>query len=694
MLEEVSKEMTERPLEEVVEEIVKDRGTGGATLEDVSKELAQRGLERSPSLLRTILRRLALSHKLVVDARPTGKPGNQELVYYSIDVAPQVMGLTPPVRRSEMEEALETEYLLFGGMAPLVESVRRIVEGDPVIRAVEEVAEELADEDPKGLFLGMADWAAERARQLEAAYLNAVTPQERHRLLDRLKQLGEFVDRVFRQVLNIDRYTFRINARALERDSLSGSPERGEDLLVYHRDRVERLLKSYVFGDKFVEVETVPIDNEVYSIASTDASVQELPLWQEVPSLSPGFWATREVHAITTSAASLQIPAPRGQPSPPLFDFDVDPRQLKEYDRCRAMLEGRLLPSDIMHQLGPDKWERSKFAAMNIRQYDHDQKVLSGKAAWRREDLAHATLRSLRMRIPTVIFHDGRLFPLEHRIDNIEDPSLYGDFVRSSVEGLVSLAKRPEVEKGRIVVTGVVKTLVLPVFSPLILWYLHTKKPNAVGETTVLSTPYPDPSLLQPILKAKARKEGFADGKFVVTCRVLRRFATLAGKALERARLTGSEFGPFSPAEWEQWFEDVYLSHEETELAPHQYENFIYASGHIGVLDFFLHPADGRLQPPYTMPRYEILVSSRERTDFVIETERERLRRVLQALAPRSSLAEDPRHEDSPHPLIVPAVLVEADRASSLVSEAFRRAFIAAVWELYQEVKKKSQAKS
>lgn len=693
--------MARESFEEVVEQIVNERHKNGATLDDVRARLKDRGVDKSPSLIRTVLRRMALEQRLVVTTQSTGRPGNPELVYFHINVAQEVMGLGEPVRRTEVERELLRREVL-GGMAPLVDSARRIIEGDPVMTALEGMALELSDENPKRLLLRMADWAVQRAREIEANILNSREQDERQEGMRRLKLLAEYVERTFHRVVNIDRFTLRINPYALERDAL-GLPRAGSardnEVVTYNRARVEQLLDLYVFGDRFVEVENIPPEKKVFSIACTDASIQEIPLWQEIPGRATGYWATREVHALTTSAASLQVSTPT---SPPLFDFDIDPRRLQEYDTQTSIREGLLLPGDIMHRLGPDKWMRCKFAAMNIRQYRHDDKVLRGEGAWRQENLEFVSLQRARLRSPNVLFRDGRLFPLEHRLDNYEASDLYGEFVRRSSGGLAALASRPSVQSGDCVVAGVVKSPMFAVFAPIILWYIHENRPDAVDEETVLSADYPDGVLVQPILKAKAEYTGYAESRFVVTFRILRRFVTLAGKKLDKARLGNEaapataaepreELAPVTPAEWNEWF-GSYVTNEsrldETELEPEDYRDFIYLCGHVGALEFFLHPADGRLKPSYRMPRYEILVSSEERRQFFVDRERERVRRVLGALAPKDAIAEDSPHSDSEAVLFVPKVLVEADRAAAFASDSFKRMLIASIWEIYQDMKK------
>ncbi len=319
---------------------------------------------------------------------------------------------------------------------------------------------------------------------------------------------------------------------------------------------------------------------------------------------------------------------------------------------------------------------------MQIRQYDHDMRVMQGKAVWTREDLTRVTLRDYRLTIPRVIFRDGRIFPLEHRLDNFEDPTYYGMLVRLEINSVVQISKMPAVERGDIVYCGVVKLPVLPVFAPLILWYLHVRRPDIVDEKTLLATPYRDEVLVRPLLMALADRHGREDGAFAVTFRILRRFSTLSGRQAEE--VLGPDGRPLlSYLDWDRWFREVYLAQGDAlrRLEDHEYAPFIEACGMVGVLEFFLHPADGRLQRPYRMPRYEILVSSWEKSDFRIRGERERLHRVLQALTPRDSLCEDSGHSERSLPLIVPTPLVHADRAASLTGEIYRQAFIAHLWE-------------
>ena len=103
----------------------------------------------------------------------------------------------------------------------------------------------------------------------------------------------------------------------------------------------------------------------------------------------------------------------------------------------------------------------------------------------------------------------------------------------------------------------------------------------------------------------------------------------------------------------------------------------------MGVLEFFLHPVDRRLQAAYQVPRYEILATSPYPDRFVVEREQARVERVLEALATDDALTIDADHTDGPRAVVVPTVLMEAHKAAKFVGERFKRILINEVWRLY-----------
>jgi hypothetical protein len=671
---------------ELIEEVVREADVNGATPEAVGAALRARGVERSISWVRTELRRLAADQRrLVALSRPTGKPGSNEVVYYHLNAVPRLLNMTDPKTRAELEREIRPQgerdrarrrAEVFGGLAPLVASVAHGVDGDPALLAVREVAAALADENPRALLLELADWVATRAGELEAQYLNARDPGRRRELLRHLGRFREFVQETFRRALNIDRDALRVDPAPLERGA-------GEPVVRYDRERVRRLLERYVHGATVCEVVDVAEAVErPYPTASSDASIQEILAGQDLPGhFARG--AFRDRHAITTSAASLRTP----DRDEAYYDFDISPRRIQEYDAEQSITEGLILPGHIRNRLGADKYERCKWAAMNIRQYRHDLKVLNGEAAWRRDDMEHAALDSVRLRRPSVLFRDGRLFPLEHRVDNFEDASLYGEFVRRSISGLASLAAHPRVLGGGAAVCGVVKDPVLALFAPMVLWYAHRARPYAFPEDRVLqASEFTDDELVEPLLRAAAAKVEPAAGRFAVTFRILRRFSTLA--RLEAARLPANGEPPDSEHDWRAYFawrlqnggdEDD----EELDFDLDDYAEFILLCGRVGALEFYLHPVDGRLGPQYQLPRYELLVTSAYPDRFAVERERDAVAKVLEGLTAPGALAIDADHIDGPRPVVVPSVLLRAHEAAKFAGGRFKQVLINAVWDLY-----------
>jgi hypothetical protein len=682
---------------EQIEQAVRESGPRGLTARQAAERLRQLDPGGSgPSVVhvRAVLRELAAQGKLLADTGPTSGPGSPELIYYHTDVVAEHLLRSP----AETDDDIESGMPVAEGLETVLRSFHRVVEGDPVLRAAQRNALRLAGENPRDVIERIADWAQQRAAELERDMLRAPGGRERSAILDRLTRLARFCDLVFRRTLNIPETVFSINAYPL-RGLAAGRSPRGDEIVCCDRNRLRELLDIYVCGDRLACIETVDPSVRVEAVCSTDASIQDVPDWDTLPLQGGLFVEDAETHAIIVSAAALRpVQSATASGAQDFYDFDVDPRYLVAYERAQALREARFLPADLRRALGEDRWHRIRWAAMQIRQYEHDSRVLQGKVAWKNSELRRVTLHDYRLSRPRVIFHDGRLFPLEHRLDNYEAPDYYGEIVRRQVGELINLAGRPEVEHCTISICGIVKKPELPVFSPVIVWILHRLEPDVVTEDDVLrSGDYPDSLLLHPILTAIAREARPEPGAFAVTFMVVRRFATLGvpdGAVLWDGRT------PMTELEWREWFYDVYLQrgNRARRLDDVEYEPFIRACGRLAVAAFFLHPVDGRLPHRYMMPRYEVLVGSPDSSRFEIPpgTWKGALRLVLQSLTPPDSLDldTDRNHSEGRLPLIVPSVLSRAHSAARLTGDAFRRAFMALVWEELQNRRRSRKHRS
>ncbi len=324
-----------------VERIVRDSRDSGVTVEDVLENLRKSyGIERSVSAVRGILRQLARDRRLVTDTRPTGKPGNREIVYYHIDVAERILALPPVETKEGIEETISAA--IEPGIEPILRSLERMLAGDPVIGVVRDMAQEIAGLDPRELITDMAAWVADKAREIESRFLNAPDDRSRDAEYDRLCGLSEFVRRFFWQGLNIPPVFLEVDVYPLRRTGMGRVA--GEDTVRFDRDGIRDLLDRYVFGERVAAIERVESAARTQSICSTDASLQKVPDRDRLPVRPAEYWQDRETHAIITSAAALQARLLRElQGIQALIDLDVDPRNPGRYDAVTAIREGRML---------------------------------------------------------------------------------------------------------------------------------------------------------------------------------------------------------------------------------------------------------------------------------------------------------------------------------------------------------------
>ncbi|GFN21941.1 hypothetical protein [Thermanaeromonas sp. C210] len=660
-----------------IAEIVRAAGREGVTAAEVAarvEEGARPGA--SEATVRRQLARLVEEGEVVARwGPPPAGGGRRARLYVASEYAERGDVVRPTPR-----EAVEREFGVLGQVA--WDAAR---DAD-LLRAAAAVAPRLLRESPRTLLAEMAEWAAEEMRRSRRELLRADGVERRRRARARWELLRTFVERYFRQVFGVDRRVFRATDPS---DPAFADPSAPDDRFVsLDRSALNAVLRERVYGDAVIEL--MAPEGNVDATAATDASVFDIAT---SPLYGPA--ALGGLAVLTATAAALvDFNTARA-----FHDYDVDPDRLLAYDEDSAAVEGLLLPPRWAAVLGESRWRHTRAVAMDLRHYLHDERVMRGTARWQ----AHPDTGLPPE--PGVVFRNGRILPIDHKINDYEDDTFYGEMVRRNLKAFYAVFLWVAGTGARPVYAGVVKSPELPYLSPLVLWYARFKAGREeVEEEAVLRLGCVDTALAGPLLAA-ARQAAGAGGAVPVTFRALRRFADISG--LGMPPLLETEDGGVRPLDyksmqdWDVLFvqrearrrRDALYEGARRPLTQDQYTVFKELCKRIGVLMFFALPAQAPPDAPFSLPRLEVLPPA---VDFEAlggpgeAGERKLVARVLAALARPGAVETDATGDLwSALPRIVPTAVKEAHVAASFTAREYGRSVEAKVLQIVAEIKRR-----
>lgn len=688
----------ERELAERIVQRIEEAGARGLSLEELAGSLRSEGWRLSDRRMQELLQRLEEEGRIARRLERGGR-GRPRTRYVSPSAAlgplfdrrpPRLIpkDLLPDYRRAvipaEELERLEEEYGWIGRTA-----LEHAMQED-VARALWEAALELAGADPRELLLEMARWMMGRLRQIRRELLGAIHAKDGREMDRRIRELEEwtrFARRFFVDTAGLplprheedEDWAIRIE---LDRRKWRDPDLADEKLFGLREDRAREELGRRVLGEAVVEI--APLGGgRVEAFAATDASVANL----EVKVRGRGAMEQPEEIQIFSSAAALQL-LPRGSRPPPLLDFDIDPEIFRRVDELEAFRRGLAIFPAAAEWMGltEGRLSHARGAALDLRQYRRDADVMDQRVQWRRARL----LRSLDLRVPQILFRDGRLLPSNHQIGLYEDPTPYGDLVRHQILAAARAAHAARIMSCAYV--GVVKTPELHFLAPLAFWHAVARRRDPrVNERMILRPRMGDPLVAFILLAARGRE---ARGGLAFTFRLLRRFSDIAD--LRRFYIVDGgkrrPVRPDRPEDWEKYF-DQYVEwregrHREGEdhvppLPREDYQAFAELCQRFAVLQFFmLRIGQGEREPrPVLLPRYEVLTDPSDPAR-PLESQWGRALELLRAWAADPEAFElDEEHDPSLQrpdrealriPLLLPRAVVEAHRAASGAAEELR----------------------
>ncbi len=387
----------EEELKTLILKFLRGAGRDGLTIGGLMSRLGQEGVSVSERTVRRVLNELLRGRHVVTMTRKLDRgPGRPKRVYVMRGFLPQQLSLfelMEGVKKAEVKtldelplpEDQEEEGLLADEKRrrESVETgavLRKIaigqLEEEHLASSVIEIAPRLADEDPAILILDMLKALLADVNDLAAKVLelrargDREAIQEAERLAQKLEVRIGRIRSYFRDVWRLDPPALSLPAlRDLRRGEWKGAR--------LDRSEAERRLRARILGEKVLNILDVEcVKQTLRAGAGTDASVADILLEHREGSFLP----PREVYAFT-AAAALDV---SGSSKGPMYtDYDVFPEELRYYDDVEAAEKGYLLAPQLRELFGEEDLRHARYAALSLRQYDEDLRVLRGEARWR-----------------------------------------------------------------------------------------------------------------------------------------------------------------------------------------------------------------------------------------------------------------------------------------------------------------------
>ncbi len=551
---------------------------------------------------------------------------------------------------------------------------------------VHDIAHTFADENPVDLILEIADWVASDlnslAEQIRKAGSGAQSDIQRltRELGFRRSKAEGFFQRLWRLDRSIESAKGILDIPTVPQ-MLRGS------LIRLDKEKANIRLRERIVGNKVIEIITIP-ENAHKAAVGTDASVGDVMVEHARGSFIPPTPAT-----LFVSAAAMRVLDRTSSFN--YWDYDLDPRELRQYEDLDAAVEGLLISPHLRREVITD-FRHLRSAAMELRQYAEELRVVQRQSKW------HPISGVPEIQHPpeiTLLIRDGRIFPLVHRLDDYDgasapDDILYGEVVRREIRTFQQVFHNTA-GNGRLgaIYGGAVKSPEYSWLAMITFWYLHKNGHENLADA-FYRPPLSDQAVMHLLLwgLAEARSDHIFDDprNTFVTFRVLRRFSDIAFFPHPRPLIDDS--GRFVRTVQEDniddWFAYIqqHISEANQRYDQHkrgipaltaidEYKPFIDLCYRAGVAMFYAAPvrmyeATRRDRSHFFMPRWEVaidLIKMKEDKGKDFE------RRVLEFMAwlvEKDGLVPDESHAVGGFeavveglPLFIPNVVMEAHRA-------------------------------
>lgn len=468
---------------------------------------------------------------------------------------------------------------------------------------IRRAAQALLEENPVQLFHDMIVDASEKLRAQQRIVLDSELSDAamRHRLQSEYFELENLVYRA----LSLTDQSVKLPPYLLFEQRDDAQPSWDSDTLYAE-------LRGRVFGDRFIREIDVSgtrgsLERSVMNVSGSDGSMHAGSLSIRT---ARGY-VEDEANIVTfnNAIAFLRLSSllgAQGQRDGLVYSAPMTRQTLDD-----PSYKGMVLVSFMHPELSEAEYEHMTRCATDVVQLRVDEMVFSGGA----RDLATGQL------LPTPMVHvrDGTVTPQERYFNHYHRPDSYGEMVREGIGLQRKILSRILMSPKPPVFAGAVKSTRMRLFSSVLNWYIARGSKRKFGQPI---DPTWDLSRAAHILDNQAMTALLAslpnqgrDGKFFVTCAVLRQFHSLT----EFYRSPGH-------GDWLRFFEDE----KQDALKRHQRlgggyplpyhatidlhdDAFVFMCRTADYVSFYIGHTGG--DPPPILPRYEFLDSLRAPLD-------------------------------------------------------------------------------
>lgn len=588
------------------------------------------------------------------------RPGERQLSLFDVEVDREEVASELLGDGLDFGEDIVGRNAAYAARSVLYEENRRTV--------LKKVFDLWRNEDPRQLIFRYIEWLVDQFNRVAEQYNVTFGRSDRDKLRRR-------ADKLSRDILEFGNRGLGIHYSDLHAEI----PDKVAYSVTYNPEPVRAHLDRTVFGEHMIdEIQLTPqqieeaVDEMV--VAGTDSSMH-------IGEINMGLssYAEDETMPLTVNNAAAfwrygdQIPRTVVDKNPrDMLPWNTQQMEGPPNENTKYMIVG----PEVFEDVGEDKYTRIAVSASEIVQRRMDE-----------QSIKHAIRR-----MPDIVFHDGRIYPMEHKLNNYLGEGEYGDTVRSAIRYFYNILVQISGRKRKSpLYTGVVKSTELKIFSRLLDWYIRygvvksEVDDHKLGENWPKTPPFPDTSAITYLLSLGGYEP--KAGRFFTTCQIRRNFSTLAGFY---ERVWNGE--PIR--DWEGYFKDYKRKRTEIyepgdplpAVLKYDIEPFVELCDRAGVLMFFINHTQNSTDAP-RLPRYEIFcdVTAPEGNDP--DRVRQQIERVLQGLM-LSGVQADKDHNLSAsiaasgkqNAIMIPNVVYEAHETAKVVGKDFEAQFRAAIF--------------
>jgi hypothetical protein len=546
----------------------------------------------------------------------------------------RIYGIAPTLN-SANPITLDDIYEMLPFMAT-TETLARLVDAqdyyqENINTVLRQAAEALQHEDPVELFFSMLTEMIDTYNSSLAIHNNQELTDKSTR--GRVEAEYKDLETVAYRYLSLPRNALRLPSfQLLKRTGLDDQNSEDPRQVTYDPDQLRKALRSRIFGETFICEIDVSANRGTrgrmqLNVAGSDGSMHAGTLALQ----SAGAYVGDLGDVITFNNSIVSVRLSPDLESQEGVSYMTHSAPFTRQTIDDPSYKGMVLTKAMFPDLADSEYEHMVRSATDVMQFRVDEEVFSGKAR---------DLRPPYRQIPKpqVHFRDGTITPQEREFGHYGRNNAYGEVVREGIRRERSILERIIIGRERSpIFAGAVKSTQMRIFGRILNWYI--KKGSRARFSAPLDPNWDisraahisDNEAMTALMSALPHQEK-TEGKYFVTCAVLRQFPSL------------TEFYNMDLRErtWLQYFEDrkTHALHQHQEWGedlPYYAtvdladDDFVFMCERADYVSFYIGHTWG--DPAPMIPRYEFLTSLRDETEtFKSEEQQKAAERVDQAI--------------------------------------------------------------